>query len=791
MPLFDSAPIRASIQPLVPLLLLAAVRGGIVCEAGAEDTGTVPARRSLWAVPHDRGAVFLLGSIHVWDRDGQRPSDKAIEAAYAAAQTVVFETDLDALGSHELRTRMADISRLPDGESLSGCVSTETYELLGGWLEDSGLARDAYDRLRPQFAALRLIMRHFERLGFSSMYGVDRHFFDRAKRDGKSIIGLETPKQHIDLFTGLNAEEGEEFLRQALDGMKELGGMLKGVQDAWREGHVAKLAKLINDSFAGYPRIYDVFVRDRNAAWTETLCTMLENGQNALVVVGVGHLVGKDSLVQMLGKRGHKAVQSGAKQRLVEPSHVVSLRQAHKGSLEIDTLLLDSYGRLPEERRVFYLAAREVLTMSPGADLTDPRIITAARKAELPLVSGPMLGDVSDSAVTVWFRPVNAGALTVQVSAKEGSVGRDFGVECARPGEVVRVRLAGLPANTQFTYRIATSAGDILGRGSFRTAPKPDSEETIRIAFGSCFHKIGVHNPNVMRLIAERGNHAMLLLGDLAVDDREAKMNLHRADYLLRDVSKPWRTFSARIPVYASWDDHDYLNNDKSGRHKGQITDEERNSLRQLWQENWNNPLTDVEGRGIYFNTVIGDVEVIMLDTRSCRNWQERKQHGAYLGDAQMQWLLRTLKASEATFIILTSGTMWSDFMSKAKDSWGSWDIPGREELFDFIETNRIGGVLLLSGDRHGARGFRIERPSGFALHEFEAATLGGVPGPSAFAKDRSTQLFGYRGGLKAFGEFTFDMSKPDPEVTFRLIDEQGKELEKHTFTRSQLSPGG
>lgn len=127
--------------------------------------------------------------------------------------------------------------------------------------------------------------------------------------------------------------------------------------------------------------------------------------------------------------------------------------------------------------------------------------------------------------------------------------------------------------------------------------------------------------------------------------------------------------------------------------------------------------------------------------------------------------------------------------MSKAKDSWVSWDIPGREEIYNFIEENRIGGVLLLSGDRHGARSFKIKQPSGFTLYEFEAATLGGVPGSEAFAPDQSAQIFGYAGGLIALGEFTFDMSKKDPEVTFRLINEEGTELEKHSFLRSQLTP--
>jgi len=472
----------------------------------------------------------------------------------------------------------------------------------------------------------------------------------------------------------------------------------------------------------------------------------------------------------------------------VKPVHVVTLGEAHRGDAAIDTLLLDSYGRPPEETRTFYLAARQILEASPGATPGDPGIIAAAKKAGLRLISGPMLGDVSESGITVWFRPVHEEALTVEVIAADGQK-RNFPAGVNRPGGVTRVRLTDLPTNTRHTYRIVDGGGGILGEGTFHTAPEPQTEETIRIAFGSCFHKIGMHNPNLMRLIGNRGNRALLLLGDLAVDGRDAKLNMHYADYLLRDVSRPWRALSANIPVYASWDDWDYLHNDKSGLQKGQVSDSVRNALRALWEENWNNPSTAVEDRGIYFNTVIGDIEIIMLDTRSCRDWQTRNERGSFLGDAQMEWLFATLKASRAKFIILTSGTMWSDYITKGKDSWGEWDQAGREEIFRFIEDNQIGGVLLLSGDRHGSRAFAISRPSGFALNEFEAASLGGVPGPAASGPDKSTQLFGYPGGLTAFGEFTFDMGKPDPEVTFRLIDEENKELEVHTFRRSQLTP--
>jgi len=156
-----------------------------------------------------------------------------------------------------------------------------------------------------------------------------------------------------------------------------------------------------------------------------------------------------------------------------------------------------------------------------------------------------------------------------------------------------------------------------------------------------------------------------------------------------------------------------------------------------------------------------------------------------------MEWLKKTLKASTAPFKVISSGTMWSDYVSRGKDSWGTWDIEAREEIFTLMEQEKISGVLLISGDRHGARGFRIPRPSGFEFHEFEAATLGGVNGPPGVVKKCPQQLFGYDGkGFIAFGEFSFDPSGPEPKVTFRLIDESGDIREEHTYSCQELTPG-
>ena len=466
--------------------------------------------------------------------------------------------------------------------------------------------------------------------------------------------------------------------------------------------------------------------------------------------------------------------------------HKVTLPEAHIGNLEIDIKLLNSYGRLPENIRQFYIDARSVFSEKLDAGFTNTEIIKAARKHNLPLMGGPMLGNLSEDGVNLWLRPSATDPLIVKVTKSDGNHEKSYIKDSVEPGVAQRIVLDGLSSDTDYKYAVYVKDRRIA-EGGFTTAPASDKKGMFRVTFGSCFHKIGLHNPNLISQIVKREPQAMMLLGDIAVDDRENRVSMHRSDYLLRDVSKAWRQLSANVPLYASWDDHDYFNNDLNGIPEG-FNAEDRESLRAVWHQNWNNP--ENERKGIYFNTRIGPVELIMLDTRSCRENEQRGQYGSYLGMEQLTWLKEILKKSTAPFKIISSGTMWSDYVSNGKDSWGTWDTLAREEIFNFIETENIPGVLLISGDRHGARGFTIPRSSGFAFHEFEAASLGGVPGPDAMAKDTTNQLFGYHGTTAiAFGEFSFNTEADKPLVVFRLIDEFGNILEEHNLPYSKLTP--
>ena len=108
-----------------------------------------------------------------------------------------------------------------------------------------------------------------------------------------------------------------------------------------------------------------------------------------------------------------------------------------------------------------------------------------------------------------------------------------------------------------------------------------------------------------------------------------------------------------------------------------------------------------------------------------------------------MAWLKRGLLASQATFKFLVSGGQWES--RGRSDSWASF-IRERNELFQFIRDRRIGGVVLLSGDRHVTAGYQVQgrfieitsSPFAEENHEppYNPAEMFMLPGSSAWPNE-------------------------------------------------------
>lgn len=456
---------------------------------------------------------------------------------------------------------------------------------------------------------------------------------------------------------------------------------------------------------------------------------------------------------------------------------------------KIDGLeLLNLWGDMPDSIQGLYSAIEGVLLRDRLATFSDvgrdAKVQERCKSMGLKHFGGPMLGCIGEQSVKVWVRTCKPA--NVEVRIRLGNVEKKFGpvVSTEESDLVATVPVEGLEAGQRYPYRVLVDGSPIVipQHATISTVP---SGGRMRLAFGSCPHRWGLGNQKLADLIRSREPSALMIYGDIAAQDKNNDFGKHRCDYQIRDLFPAWQSLSCSVPMFTTWDDHDYFDNDRSGIPKG-FAEADRRGVLKTFQQSWVNPASGFgdERGGVFFRTRLGPCDVIMLDNRYFRTGEKR----GFLGNGQSDWLKKQLLECKGPFIVVSCGTMWTDHISKGKDSWGKYDPEGREELFRFIEQHRIPGVLLLSGDRHGASVFRIPRRDGFSFYEFEPACLGGRTGPAGSAGKHPDALFATHGKY-AFGEFSFDATRADPAVTFRLIHESGETLYELTLRRSQLTP--
>jgi uncharacterized protein YbaP (TraB family) len=79
--------------------------------------------------------------------------------------------------------------------------------------------------------------------------------------------------------------------------------------DSWKTGDDAKLDSILQISHAEEPDIYDRFFIQRNKRWMSKIQRLMKQDEDILIIVGAGHLVGRDSLIELLKKKGYEVQQ--------------------------------------------------------------------------------------------------------------------------------------------------------------------------------------------------------------------------------------------------------------------------------------------------------------------------------------------------------------------------------------------------------------------------------------------------------------------------------------------------
>ncbi|MBL9133191.1 MAG: TraB/GumN family protein [Verrucomicrobiaceae bacterium] len=261
---------------------------------------------SVWVADSEQGGrLFLCGTIHIL-REQDYPLAPAYEAAYMFSNKLVLELPPGEGSGPELSRRMAQIGMYSADASLEANISKESWEKVREWGKKRELAPSSLNRYRPWFVSLLMTNIEYSALGARPDLGVDNHFEERAKRDGKPGEGLETAEFQIQLFASLSDKQQRELLDQTLSEVSTVAEEYEKMILSWRNGDLKSLHEMLFREAEKHPDLMNMFLNARNLLWVEKLDEMLKKGEKVMVLVGSGHLTGDSGLIALLEKKGHR-----------------------------------------------------------------------------------------------------------------------------------------------------------------------------------------------------------------------------------------------------------------------------------------------------------------------------------------------------------------------------------------------------------------------------------------------------------------------------------------------------
>ncbi len=299
---------RNWLKAILAFLILGFFLTGGVAAATQQSDSEVTSKNCLWSVEAGGNTVYLLGSLHVLKADAY-PLAAAIEEAYSSSRKVVFETDMNAMTNPAVQQKMLALGLYPEGQTLDQHLSGQTKNLLKQKMSELGLPMQQFARFRPWFIALTLATFELQRLGYNPMYGIDMHFFGRAKEDEKELGFFEPVEYQIDLLGKMTNQDQESFLNQTLEEMDIVAELAADMTAYWESGDAENLYQLMNRSFKDHPGIRDRLLIQRNKNWTSQIEALMKENKIVLIIVGAGHLVGPDSVIDQLKKKGYSVKQ--------------------------------------------------------------------------------------------------------------------------------------------------------------------------------------------------------------------------------------------------------------------------------------------------------------------------------------------------------------------------------------------------------------------------------------------------------------------------------------------------
>lgn len=409
------------------------------------------------------------------------------------------------------------------------------------------------------------------------------------------------------------------------------------------------------------------------------------------------------------------------------------------------------------------------------------------------LASAPIQGHTTANSLKLWLMVHKTEKVRLCLENQGNVVGCKTvnvgGVEFWHNYAPVTVEFTGLEPGTSYDLAVNLDGEAHPELFSFSTHAKV--KEDYSFMLGSCALFITgppkLMRPNRNGIYTQMASHPtdfMLWMGDnvyLLFGEWE-KASRMQEKYTKVRLHPKTNAFLRTRPNYAIWDDHDY------GPDNGDGSFHNKAATLANFKDFWANPSWGTaETPGIFSSFSFQDSDFFLLDDRYHRI---KTDHETMLGAGQLTWLKESLKASTGTFKFIAHGSQVLNPLNNYECFRMYAEL---EELLDFIESEKISGVVFLTGDRHFTELLKVEREGMYPLYDFTCSPLTSfvrkkIRKPEDREYSNPVRVPGT--GYADFNYGTVSISGPvDQRVcTLSCFDKKGKQVWEHKIEAKELS---
>lgn len=439
-------------------------------------------------------------------------------------------------------------------------------------------------------------------------------------------------------------------------------------------------------------------------------------------------------------------------------------------------------------------------------------IIVLNSVAQKPIVAGPMPGYVELRTAKIWLQfagNVRAATIHYRASAKPSATLLSQKKSLAG-GEfnTTTFNLTALDPGTTYSYFVSAGASKkFLDSGSFTTQAiwqyrKAPGDFTFLA--GSCiyFNQSEYDKPgkpyggdsSIFDAMAKEKAAFMLWLGDnwyTRYPDYSSEWGLHYRPSRERSLNV-LQPFLKAMSHYAIWDDHDYGPNDAD---KSYVLKE---ASRNVFMKYWPNPTYGMNGQGIYTAFTYNDAEFFLLDDRWFRSSDRMMDSSGgdinrekkMFGDVQMEWLKNALLYSKGNtftkFRVIVTGSQVLNQYSKF-DALRAFPAEYRE-LLAYLEANKIGGIIFITGDRHHSEIIKMDRKSGYPLYDVTSSPITSSPAKTQGAEINNPNRVGKEIDEQNYARFSITGEGKERKMKVDFIGIHGDVLDTWEVKARELS---